>query len=160
RPVRLDPETFGILRAARRVWEESDGAFDITMAGLMRRLGLHDGSSSARAEETWGMDALVLDEPAHTVAFARAAMSIDLGAIGKGHALDAAAAVVREAGIATALLHGGTSSVVGIGAPEDQPGGWRVALGEAGTGAPVVILRDRALSVSGQHGRTVERAGK
>jgi thiamine biosynthesis lipoprotein len=72
--------------------------------------------------------------------------AIDLGAIAKGHALDCAAGVLRAAGVTSALLHGGTSSVVAIGAPPGSPG-WQVAVGLE-TGTPVVRLRDSALSVS------------
>jgi thiamine biosynthesis lipoprotein len=72
--------------------------------------------------------------------------AIDLGAIAKGHALACAAGVLRAAGVTSALLHGGTSSVVAIGAPPGSPG-WQVAVGLE-TGTPVVRLRDSALSVS------------
>jgi thiamine biosynthesis lipoprotein len=97
---------------------------------------------------------VLLDRAHRTVRFRRS-LTLDFGAIGKGQALDDAAALLREHGVTCALLHGGTSSVVAIGAP---PGlrGWRVALG--GDGA-VAVLRDRALSVSAPHGRTVDRGG-
>jgi FAD:protein FMN transferase len=74
---------------------------------------------------------------------------IDLGGIAKGHALDQAGALLRSHGVTSALLHGGTSSVVAIGAPgaPGGPDGWRVALGP-GPGAATVTLRDEALSVS------------
>ena len=52
---------------------------------------------------------------------------IDLGAIGKGYALEEAGRLLREAGVSSALLHGGTSSVCAIGAPQGQPH-WRTAI--------------------------------
>jgi len=52
---------------------------------------------------------------------------LDLGAIGKGYAVDCAVAILREAGVTSALLHGGTSSVYGLGTmPDGQP--WKAAI--------------------------------
>jgi FAD:protein FMN transferase len=125
--VRLDGGTFALLEDALRVWRASAGAFDITLAG--------------RSSD------IVLDPVTRTVRFRGVDIRIDLGAIAKGHALDAAAALLREHGIDCALLHGGTSSVVALGAPPGNGAGWRVALGRDAA-APVVVLRDAALSVS------------
>lgn len=163
RPVRLDRDTFDLLALARDVWHASGGAFDVTMGAMMKRLGLHAEHSSAAAsqdERPWGMDGVMLDAATLSVSFTRPGLAIDLGALGKGHAIDLALAVLRERGIRTALIHGGTSSVGALGAPDDQPGGWRIALAPAGSDAPVVQLRDQSLSVSGQHGRTIERDGE
>jgi thiamine biosynthesis lipoprotein len=59
--------------------------------------------------------------------------SFDLGAIGKGHALDRAAATLQDCGITNALLHGGTSSVIAIGSPGGASSGlpWASAHGKA-----------------------------
>jgi thiamine biosynthesis lipoprotein ApbE len=45
-------------------------------------------------------------------------LDLDLGAVGKGYALDKALDVLREWGVENALLHGGTSTAVAIGSPE------------------------------------------
>lgn len=133
-PVRLDRDTFELLQDAVDVWRASDGAFDITVAPAM----------------TSDAGALRMDADAWTIAFASPDMSIDLGGIGKGHALDCAARILREAGVACALLHGGTSSIVAIGAPEGSDG-WRVALPSGGD-ERTVALRDAAISVSDPFG--------
>src|SRR5690606_5023207 len=54
--------------------------------------------------------------------------------------------LLREHGVTCALLHGGTSSVVAIGAPPGEEG-WRIALGPE-PHAPMVTLCDAALAVS------------
>src|SRR5438105_4598752 len=56
----------------------------------------------------------------------------------------------RVSGVESALLHGGTSSIVALGAPPDL-GAWPVAI-EGGL-APIAELRDCSLSVSAQHAR-------
>jgi thiamine biosynthesis lipoprotein len=145
RPVRLERDTFALFKTALDVWRASGGAFDITVAPLMARHGFTDSSVSARGGSV-GSDAIVLDERDWSIRFSRPGTSLDLGGIAKGHALDYAAAVLRDAGVTSALLHGGTSSVVAIGTPPDDSG-WPVAIGPA-VDAPVVTLRNEALSVS------------
>jgi thiamine biosynthesis lipoprotein len=108
-PVRLDDEVFPLFADAVAVWRDSGGAFDITRG--------HG-------------DALVLDQVLRTVRFKHGRVSLDLGAIGKGHALDAAATVLRNHGVTSALLQGGTSSGVAIGRPPDSPG-WRIGVSSA-----------------------------
>lgn len=119
-PVALDPETWALFADALAVWRDSAGAFDVT-AGL-------------------AMPAIRLDPERRTVALEREGVLLDFGAIAKGHALDVAAAILRDAGVTRAFLHGGTSSAIGIG------GGWRVALD--GPGGLVLTLHDSALAVS------------
>jgi thiamine biosynthesis lipoprotein len=123
--VRLDADTFELLRDAIHVWQASDGAFDITRGT--------------------GMDAVVLDERRRTVRFTREHISIDLGGIAKGHAVDRAAVILREHGVTAALVHGGTSSIAAIGCPADQQG-WGVAIAPSHT--QTVFLCDETLSAS------------
>jgi thiamine biosynthesis lipoprotein len=153
RPVALDPDTFALLELCARCWRESDGAFDAAQGARMAQLGFR-GQAPA-AGPVAGFEAVALDPRTCRVRFTAPGVQLDLGGVAKGHALDAAVEVLREAGVEQALLHGGTSTVVALGAP---PGlaGWRVAL-ERGGGAPVVELRDAALAVSAQHGRRNER---
>jgi thiamine biosynthesis lipoprotein len=145
RPVRLDRDTFALFKTALDVWRASGGAFDITVAPLMARNGFADSSVAARDGRV-GSDALVLDEREWSIRFSRPGTSLDLGGIAKGHALDCASAILRDAGVTSALIHGGTSSVIAIGTPPDDSG-WRIAIRSAAE-APVVMLRDEALSVS------------
>lgn len=121
--VRLDRETSDLFLDALAVWSGSEGAFDVT--------------APANA-----MDAIRLDPARQTIALDRSGVLLDLGGIAKGHALDVAAAILRDAGVESAFLHGGTSSAIGLG-----PNGWRVALSNE-AGGEVVTLQDRALAVS------------
>ncbi len=105
-PVRLDEATFALFHDAQEVWRASGGAFDITRG--------HG-------------NALVLDDTDLTLRFLHDDVSVDLGGIGKGHALDCAAECLRGYGVTRALLQGGTSSGTGLGRPPGA-GGWRVGL--------------------------------
>jgi thiamine biosynthesis lipoprotein len=150
--VALDEDTFELLDACDRVHRESSGAFDVTVAPLMRALGFHgEAGDVEEAREAVGWSAVELDRAARTLRFRREGVALDLGAIAKGHALDLAARRLRECGVASALLHGGTSSVIALGAPPGRDA-WSIAI-EGGESAAVVDLCDAALSVSAQHGR-------
>lgn len=138
RPVQLDFETFELLATCQRLRVETRGAFDVAVGGWMRAHGFHDELAPLVEASAGGFE---LDRAARTVRFTSAGTRLDLGAIGKGHALLAAAEVLLEAGVDKALLHGGTSSVLALGA-------WRVAAGGCS-----LELRDVALSVSSTSGR-------
>ena len=136
-PVRLHATTFSLFATALDVMRASGNAFDITLGT--------------------GAEAIVLDPQRRTLAFARAGVAIDLGSIGKGFALDRAAELLRSHGVTSALLHGGTSSVIAIGTPPDSDS-WKIAL-SAYSGGDVVELRDSALGVSAPHGRVTDGHG-
>jgi len=167
--VRVSPPVFALLQHARQLQRESGGAFDITVAPLVRCWGFMHGKGRlpepAEIEEARGrsgMAHVILDEKNYSVRFDRDGVMIDLGAIGKGHAIDCAAEILREAGVTSALLHGGTSTVYGIGAPPEADG-WKIAIGPPPDQPPraaTVMLRDNALSVSAVWGKCFEVDGK
>jgi thiamine biosynthesis lipoprotein len=170
-PVRVSPQVFHLLEHARQLHGETGAAFDIAMGPLIRCWGfmsgagrLPDPAQLEQARQQAGMEHITLDAESVSVRFDREGVMIDLGAIGKGYAIDRAAEILREAGVTRALLHGGTSTVYGIGAPPDQEG-WKVAI----AGSPdesesqsiaTVLLRDSALSVSAVWARSFEAEGK
>ena len=164
--VALDEVTFGILRTCVEVYEASGGAFDVTVAPLMRAWGFHGADGPAgqdvidEARRRVGMGCVLLDHVSKSVRFSRQGVALDLGGIAKGFAIDQAIEVLREYGVECALLHGGTSTVAAIGAPPGEPG-WRVSLNTGGDKesdepVPVVSLKDETVSVSAPHGRTIE----
>jgi FAD:protein FMN transferase len=173
-PVRVTPELFALLRHAEQLHAETGGAFDITIGPLVRCWGFMgatgkmptaDEVTQARAQV--GMQHVRLDPRNLTVRFAREGVMLDLGAIGKGCAVGRAADILREAGVTSALVHGGTSTVCAIGHPPDAEF-WSVAIERppAGVGAPpapplsTVPVKDEALSVSAIWGRSFEAGGK
>jgi FAD:protein FMN transferase len=181
-PVRVTPEVFGLLERARQLHSETGGAFDITIAPLVRCWGFMGGSGEwpdlaqvAEARAKVGMHLVQLNASDVTVQFAREGVMLDLGAIGKGYAIERAAELLREAGVTSALLHGGTSTVYALGHPLDAES-WQVAVDdpradvnprkglEAGrrNASPLAIIAlcDEALSVSGIRGKFFEFEGK
>jgi thiamine biosynthesis lipoprotein len=144
--VRVSLEVFGLLQQAKRLHEESRGAFDITVGPLMRCWGFRGGEGRipspedlASARECCGMHLVEFDPKNSTVRFVREGVMLDLGAIGKGYAIERAADILREAGVTSALLHGGTSTVYGLGAPLEAEA-WKIGIeyGQSRTGVPPV----------------------
>jgi len=132
--VRVEPSLFRLLQHARRLSQETEGAFDITVAPLMRCWGfmrgtgrLPDPAEVAEARDKVGMRRVGLDEEQFTVSFEREGVMLDLGSIGKGYALERAAERLRESGVTIGILHGGTSTVYALGAPPDSDA-WKVAV--------------------------------
>lgn len=174
-PVRVSPPVFRLLEQAARLGAESGGAFDITVGPLMQHWGFRggapgapDAAALAAVRSRVGMHLVELDPADFTVRLRCEGVTLDLGAIGKGYAVGVAAAVLREAGVTSALLHGGTSTVMAIGHPPGAEA-WPVAVARpapAGSAEPsrellaVVPLRDEALSVSAAWGRAVEAGGQ
>lgn len=158
--------TMDCLQLAAWIHAETAGAFDVTIGPLLdcwREADSQSRSPSAQelaaARTRTGMNMVLLDPRQHLAALSTEGMAIDLGAIGKGYALDHLANLLREWSIETALLHGGQSSVLAIGSPPGQPG-WSVALRNPASQSDslgTVWLRDQALSGSGMqlHGRHI-----
>jgi thiamine biosynthesis lipoprotein len=152
RPVRLDVDTFALFQDALAVQHASSGAFDTDIGGAM------DGwIAGEKLQAASTGPAFTLDPATFTIQLLRPDVNLDLGAIAKGHALDLAARVLRENEVTCALLHGGTSSVIAIGAPPDADG-WLIRVGRRES-AHDIMLRDRALSVSSPAGDGAETSG-
>ena len=171
--VRVSPPVFRLLEQARQLSEETGGAFDITIAPLVRCWGFMGGSGQMPSPEAVeeararvGMHHVQLHSNDFTVRFAREGVMLDLGAIGKGYAVERAVEILREDGVVSAILHGGTSTVCAIGSPPDADA-WKIAIERPveaeGSRLPllaVVPLKDEALSVSAVWGRSFQTADK
>lgn len=169
-PVKCSDMLFSLLRYCRQVWDETRGASDISVGPLVELWGINrqeghlpapDEIKAALAKV--GMDKVVLDEQAHTVFFQNPGMRLDLGGIGKGLAVDRAAGVLRGKGIKSALISFGSSSIVALGAPPEEPAGWKVKLRgpynrEDTVGS--VFIKDESLSTSAGYERFFDLGGK
>jgi thiamine biosynthesis lipoprotein len=161
RPVRLDADTFDLITLCARIGMASEQAFDITLWPLMEAWGFRGQppAPDAPAGCIWGWQRLRLDAGALTVTTDDPGVRLDLGAVGKGHALDLAARSLTESGVTSAaFLHAGTSSAIALGTPPAHPFTVRLAAQEADH-APTVTLSNGALSVSAPHGRTLHKDG-
>ncbi len=128
------------------------------------------GYASERAADASADSPLfTLDPGAHTLTSHAARLHLDLGAIGKGYALDRLARVLGDWGISSAGLNSGGSTVLALAPPAGELG-WSVGLGEGATHRTVPLahaaLSGSGIAVKGAHlidprtGNPAIRAGR
>ncbi len=139
-PVQVDEQLFALLRQSLRLSKATRGAFDITSTPLWRLWGFARGQGRVPSEEELaeavgrvGSHLVELDDVDRSIRFLRQGVELNLGAIGKGYAVDRGAERLRAAGVEHFLFSGGYSSVLarghGAGNSTDQPAdGWTVGL--------------------------------
>jgi thiamine biosynthesis lipoprotein len=158
RAVPLSDEMWRLVERAVGFSELTDGAFDISYAAVGQHYDYRarrrpDAATLAQAREHVGWRKLLLDPQARTLRFAEPGMRIDLGGFAKGHAVDNAAALLRQRGIRHAMVSAGGDSRI-IGDRRGRP--WSVAIRDprrAGEAVAVLPLEDVSISTSGDYER-------
>jgi len=129
--TRVSASTLECLVIARHMFDLTGGAFDISIGT--------------------GLPGLELDADELIVRATRDGVQIDLGGVGKGYAVDRMAELLEEWGVATALVHGGFSSVVALEPPAGLDG-WPLTLSHPRDPSRVLArlsARQTALGASG-----------
>lgn len=172
-PVAIERGLFELLAEAIRLSEETGGAFDISASPLWKLWGFHrrDGRVPSDAAiqgalTLTGSQQVQLDVDSQAIQFARQGVEINLGAIGKGYALDRCGEHLQMAGVDDFLIHGGQSSMLARGSRSNvagNPSGWTVALRhplKPDQRLAEIHLRDRALGTSGAGNQYFHVGGK
>jgi thiamine biosynthesis lipoprotein len=163
--VPVDARVHALLARAEEGRRITGGAFDVSVGPLVElwtraaARGELPGTDEIRAARlrTGREVALFADGRA---ALPEPGMSVDLGGIAKGFAIDEIAAALRAAGLARGLLSFGESSVWALGTPPDASR-WRLAIrDDSGRILGAVVLVDQALSISSSLGSSSEIAGR
>jgi len=165
-PQAVDPDVAAILSDSVEYSALTGGAFDVTVGPLVdlwvdaAATGVAPSSEEiAHALERVGSDKIAL-RPGGEASLLVSGMSVNLGGVAKGWALDRLREILVRRGIEAALLSFGQSSVWAMGAPPDAPG-WRLLARSAADGfLGVMSLDETALSVSGALGEFVEIGGR
>jgi thiamine biosynthesis lipoprotein len=130
--TRVSSSTLECLEIARRAYDLTRGAFDVSVGS--------------------GLAGLELDPDGFFVHARASGIRLDLGGIGKGYALDRVAELLEEWDVRKALVHGGFSSVLALEPPPDGDG-WPLTLSAPEPLEPRVLhrisARQQALSASG-----------
>lgn len=170
-PVEVESGLFRLLERALELGSATGGAYDVTTGALSAAWGFFKGprrvpdpQALAEARARTGQHQLTLDPERKTVKFDRAGVAINLGSIGKGYAIDVAAAVVKDYWWPTStLIHGGRSSLYALGSPPGNFGGrWEISVRnpfQPETPLGILRLRNRGMGTSGTDFQRFEADG-
>lgn len=165
-PVALSSQTEELLSSALDLCALTGGALDLTTYPAVKAWGFTTGEYRVPGEAELTELAqhidythLELDSTAHTARLPQG-MEADLGAVAKGYAGDLLVRQMEEAGVTSALLDLGQSTILAVG---DKPDGshWRIGIqdpaGESYLG--VITLSGQAMGTSGGYQRYFEEDG-
>ena len=111
KPIKVDKEVFDLIVRSIKISELTDGAFDISWAG-MNQIWKFDGSMKrlptqeevAAAVATVGYKNIVLNKNDLTVFLKLKGMRLGFGGIGKGYSADKSAALLKTMGVTAGLI--------------------------------------------------------
>jgi thiamine biosynthesis lipoprotein len=153
---KVPSDLYRVVEESVRFSRLSGGKFDISIAPLVdlwKAAIAGEGTPSLAKQQAAracvGYEKIELTPP-DQITFHSSCMRLDLGAIGKGYAVDRAAEVLRSSGIRNALINAGGSTILAMGSPPDQSA-WLVHLRDPSHRVdPQVMLKDESVSTSEQ----------
>jgi thiamine biosynthesis lipoprotein len=167
-PVKVSDDLFDILSRSKAMAERTGGAFDPTIAPVVRLWRrarrdkkLPDSELIRDALSRVGYQKMTLDPAAKTVQL-EAGVKLDLGAIAKGYASQEAVKALKSLGITRCLVAG--AGDIAAGDPPPGQSDWRVGiapLDAPGSGKVdrFLSLKNASVSTSGDAERFVEIGG-
>jgi thiamine biosynthesis lipoprotein len=166
-PVEVSVDTVRIIQRSQYFARLTGGAFDITIGPVMDSWGfgkdiqyVPTDEEISRALSLVDYRKVEVDPGKATVFLPQPGMSLDLGGVAKGYAMDEAVKALREAGIQHALINAG-GSVYALGTrPDGEP--WRVGIQDPRNSEDIIAilsLKDSAAVTSGDYQRYFEQEG-
>jgi len=168
-PVRVSPETIEVLTVARQISEWTGGKFDVTfgaLSGLWKFDQDQDNEIPTRAAVAARLPdvdyaSLDIDAARGTAFLRRPGMRAHLGGIGKGYAIDRAAAILRARGFNDFMIQSGGDLFVS-GHRGGRP--WRLGIrdprGPADRSFATLDLSNGTFSTSGDYERFFMKDGR
>jgi len=156
RAEKVPSDLYRVIDQAVQFSRLSDGKFDISVAPLVNlwKASLRGDGTPSRAQEEKVRSCVGYQKieliPPNQISFRSPCLQLDLGAIGKGYAVDRAAEVLHSMGVRDALIIAGGSTIFAMGSPPEQPG-WLIHLRDPSNKIdPQVMLKDGSVSTSEQ----------
>ena len=162
--IQVDPAIYEMISFAKDYSEKSQGAWDITTGAVTELWGIgtdkqHIPSDEeiAAAERLVNYKNILLRPEDHSVMLAEAGMSLDLGGIAKGFAVDEVRKIYEKHHIENGLINLGASSMYVLGTNQKgKP--WRIGIkhprkDEKDVYLGVVSVSNKSISTSGDYER-------
>jgi thiamine biosynthesis lipoprotein len=172
KPVKVSEKTYEVLKNSVRYSELTDGAFDITVGGVVQlwrkiksgEIAEIPESRKQSLSETIGWEKLLLNDKNRTVRIANANTKIDLGGIAKGYAIDRAVEAMKECGCEGGIVDVG-GDVRCFAKPAEARRFWNVAIQNPDTSASgqtvmTLKLKNGAAATSGNYRRFYKKDDK
>lgn len=164
----VSPELAAMLRDAQALAAQSDELFNPAIGGLIALWGFQADAPQQKVPDDDAVAAWVARRPrmadlvvdGETVSSRNPAVQLDLGGYAKGRALDDAVAILKQHGIAHALVNIG-GNVIALGRHGERP--WRVGIQHPrtpGTLATLDLHDGEAVGTSGDYQRFFEVDGR
>jgi thiamine biosynthesis lipoprotein len=153
--LKLSINTHECLLMAKRIYEISNGLFDITAGKIIDKWKYKSQQKSENEENKIskiGMDNIIINPETFETIKLSDEIKIDLGGLGKGYAIDIIAEQLSEWDIENALIHSGGSTVKSVGKLNGFEG-WPISISNPNNTNQVIIeilLSDFSLSGSGK----------
>ncbi|MBQ1270269.1 MAG: FAD:protein FMN transferase [Clostridia bacterium] len=160
----LSDDTIDLVTRGLELSEATGGALDLTVYPMVRAWGFTTGEYRVPDEDELRELLQKCDHEKINISGSTASigegMELDLGAVAKGYTADVLTAMVKEAGVKSALLDlGGNISLIG-----EKPGGgsWGVGVRDPFSEENIGVLRlvDCMAVTSGSYERNFEQNGK
>lgn len=176
-PVEVDPELIRLIEEGKRIYDETEGRVNIAMGSVLSlwhqaRVDSLDNPEKAyipnmdelkKASEHCNIEDIIVDEGKSTIFLKDPKMSLDLGAIAKGFAIEEIVLKLEEEGYSNFIISaGGNVRASGLRADGTE---WVVAVQNPKTDSDesyidLVNITDESLVTSGVYRRYFEYQGK
>ncbi len=140
KPIKVEKEIIDLLKFSIDLYHQTDGQVNIALGSVLniwhnyRTIGINNPESASlpsmeeleEAAKHTDISKIIIDEEASTVYLEDAEMSLDVGSIGKGYAVQCVAKYAKELGCENYVLSVG-GNVISIG-PKIDGAGWRLGI--------------------------------
>lgn len=168
--VITDEETFALINLCKTYYRKTSSLFDITVGKkteivfplLPINSSTHLNTTSYFDSSLLGTDKIITNASLASIRFSNPFLSIDLGGIGKGYALEKIKNICQQFQITNALISFGESSITTFG---NHPHGnyWPIGIQHAFTPSPAIYtckLNDNSISTSGNSSNNKVKFGE
>lgn len=169
-PVKVDKEIIDLLKFSIELYHKTDGEINIAMGKVLRiwhdyrTEGINDPSNASlppmdllkEASKHCNINDIIINEDESTVYLADPEMSLDVGSIGKGYAVQRVAEYAKELGYNNLVINcGGNTITIG---PRNDGSDWKLGIQNPDLDAAEQMLKkvelsDKCLVTSGDYQR-------
>jgi len=169
-PVKVDPEIIELIILSKDMYDKTDGQVNIAMGSVLsiwhdyRTIGINQPENASlppieelqEAAKHTNINNIIIDKEASTVYLADPDMSLDVGSIGKGYAVQKVCEYAKELGITNLVINAG-GNVCAIGTHADKTN-WKFAIQNPDLDSKDIALKtvsvaDKCLVTSGDYQR-------